>query len=162
MSNMADNKAGILKVLRYTPAGLAKWLWHKARGREVVVAGQCDMCGRCCLHLNLSYGDRWIRKEKDFRAMLKDYPDYDRFELIGKTDGGLLIFKCSMITEDGKCGDHENRPDICREYPDPDLLYSGGELLDHCGYSFKVVPSFKRVMQAAQKTSRNGNGHIES
>lgn len=147
MSKTSEKKDSILKVLKYTPSGFLKWLLHTLTGREVAVGGRCLMCGRCCKHLNLSYGDHWVRKEKDFLAMLKDYPEYDRFELIGETDSGLLIFQCNVLGEDGRCGDHENRPDICREYPDPDLYYTGGELLEHCGYCFKVVPSFKRVFE---------------
>jgi len=151
---LSDNGEGngFSRLVKFTPSGLLKWLKLKITGRELIVAGECRMCGRCCRHLNLSYKDRWIRKESDFDQLVEKYPEYDRFHITGKTPAGLLIFRCDRVTDEGRCGDHAGRPDICRDYPEPDLPFSGGELLDHCGYYFKAVPSFKKQLDKAHKS----------
>ena len=150
MSDGNGENGGLGKLLRFTPKGLMKWLRLKLTGREMVVGGSCLMCGRCCRRLNLSYGDRWIRSEKDFNSLVEDFPEYKRFHIVDETPAGLLVFECDMLTQEGLCGDHDGRPDICREYPEPDLPFTGGELLDHCGYSFKEVPSFKKHLEKAR------------
>lgn len=138
--------------LRYTPGGMLRWLRMKAQGREMAVMGACMMCGRCCRQLNLSYKDKWLRKEKEFERLFLTHEEFMRFRVTGRTAEGLLIFECDKITEEGLCGDHEGRPALCREYPLPELVFTGGELLDHCGYELRETPSFKKALSKAEKS----------
>lgn len=150
-------------IFRYTPAGVLKWLRLKILGREIVIEGECLCCGRCCRRLNLSYRDRWLRDEKDFEEMFLQHEEYMRFRVTERTDDGLLVFECDKISEEGLCMDHENRPDLCREYPLPELPFTGAELLDHCGYSFAERPSFRKALAKAKKAGKSkGNAITES
>ncbi len=146
---MNDSDRWYHVFFRYTLTGFFKWLWLRVTGRQVVVAGECLQCGRCCSRLNLTWKDHWIRKEKDFEEMLAEYPEYERFEHIGNTPAGIMIFSCDRLTDDGLCGDNDNpdRPAFCGSYPDHDLCFMGGELLDHCGYRFETAPSFRKMLK---------------
>ena len=162
MTETKEKKTGILKLIGYTPGGLALWLKLRATGKELQVAGACLRCGLCCRQLNLSYRDRWLRRIPDFHRMLEDHPEYSRFHITGKTGGGLLLFECEHITPEGLCGDHDGRPDICRNYPEKDLLFSGGELLPYCGYRFVEAPSFRKMLEKAAKENREPEKEKES
>lgn len=154
MSNDAKKeKKEFSTVLRYTPQGILKWIRLKILGREIVVEGACLQCGRCCRRLNLSYRDRWLRDEKDFEEMFLAHEEYTRFRITDRTDDGLLVFECDKISEHGLCLDHENRPALCSEYPLTELVFTGAELLDHCGYRFVEAPSFRKALVRAKKAA---------
>lgn len=138
-----------LSFLGYTIGGALTGAYLKLRRREIAVAGECEMCGRCCRKMNLYFGSRWIRSEAEFKRLMKKRPEYERFEPAGRTVTGILNFRCKMHGEDGLCADHENRPDFCRDYPPADLPLYGAGLDSTCGYRFEVVPSFKNVLRAA-------------
>ncbi len=145
------------RAVGYTPLGLLRRLWLLATGRQSIVAGECLQCGNCCREINLSRKNHWIRSEADFRRLAAEHPEYGRFKHIGYTVTGLMKFQCEFITAEGFCGDYENRPDICRDYPERDLYFMGGELTDLCGYSFRIVPSFRRMLKREMK---HGIGYI--
>lgn len=59
------------------------------------------------------------------------YPEY--FELL-KTraqDEKVYFYHCPKVTEDNRCPDYENRPQICRDFPDNPI----GFLPKTCGYN---------------------------
>lgn len=66
--------------------------------------------------------------EEDAR---KIYPEY--FELLSAKAQGekVYFYHCPKVTEDNKCPDYENRPQICRDFPDNPI----GLLPKTCGYS---------------------------
>ncbi len=48
------------------------------------------------------------------------YPEY--IELLKeKVDGEVYFYHCPKVTEDNRCSDYENRPQICRDFPDNPL-----------------------------------------
>lgn len=59
------------------------------------------------------------------------YPEY--FELLAdRLDGEKVYFyHCPKLTNDNRCSDYENRPGICRDFPDNPLSL----LPEACGYS---------------------------
>lgn len=61
----------------------------------------------------------------------KIYPEY--FELLkSKTPGEKVYFyHCPKVTEDNRCLDYENRPQICRDFPDNPI----GFLPKTCGFA---------------------------
>jgi len=148
-------------ISRYTFLGLFKWLWLKIRGHRIVVCGNCKICGLCCRDLNLTNGDHWIRSKDEFKLLVEKKPEYSRFIHTGYTPGGIMVFSCECIGSDGLCGDYENRPDFCRTYPETDLYFMGGELPDHCGFSFKVMPSFDRILERESNRSANNPRNID-
>jgi len=61
----------------------------------------------------------------------KIYPEY--FELLAKNlpSEDVYFYHCPKLTEDNLCSDYENRPQICRDFPDNPLSL----LPQACGYS---------------------------
>ncbi len=141
--------------LLYTFTGLAKRLWLGVTRRRPVVAGACNMCGWCCTRINLSYRNKWITSEKEFLKLCEQYEDYRRFEIIERTMSGLLLFRCRFLDENNLCADHENRPDYCRDYPHPDLVFLGGSLHRECGYRIETAPDFQRMLKKQLRGPQN-------
>lgn len=94
----------------------------------------CKMCGACCrlaisefspaiLLEKASKGDKYAKEfistfspyEKEEDAE-KQFPLY--IELIKESGEKVYYYHCKKVTEDNKCSDYENRPSICRDYPD--------------------------------------------
>ncbi len=91
------------------------------------MSATCVKCGaKCCRYFCLEI----------------DSPDsFEEFEHIrwylmheGVTvhiDGGDWFLgidnRCKMLDKDNRCTDYDNRPSICREYPDDDCDHSDGE-----------------------------------
>lgn len=95
----------------------------------------CSCCGSCC-KLAVSEFSPEILKEKakngdktsiefistfipyeDEEDARKNYPEY--FELLAeKNIEGVYYYHCPKVTKDNKCSDYENRPEICKNFPD--------------------------------------------
>ena len=105
--------------------------------------GYCSKCGDCCRFLYCL--DTFSEKEFEFFAFL--YPKYKRFKVIGKDEKNNLILACKLIREDGLCPDYKNRPKICRDYPNPKKIYSGGKLYKRCTYRLIPEKSFENYLQ---------------
>ena len=57
------------------------------------------------------------------------YPEY--IELLEKNkEYDVYFYHCPKLTEDKRCSDYENRPQICRDFPDNPLSI----LPEACGY----------------------------
>lgn len=100
---------------------------------KYTLKGYCCKCGDCCrfLYCVEPWSEFGFWLEKIF------HPEYRRFRVIGKDKHGLIL-ACTLVKEDGLCPDYENRPDLCRNFPNPDRVYSGGRLYKRCTY--KLVP----------------------
>lgn len=57
------------------------------------------------------------------------YPEYLQL-LKEKVEGEVYFYHCPKLTEENRCSDYENRPQICRDFPDNPLAV----LPDKCGY----------------------------
>ena len=59
------------------------------------------------------------------------YPEY--FELLAEKleDDNVYFYHCPKLTDENRCSDYENRPSICRDFPDNPLSF----LPKACGYS---------------------------
>lgn len=112
----------------------------------------CDRCfapGQCCKRIQFYSGTEmtlWLDEplEPQLRAMLHA-DDRDRPMPFRSIDGtvrelrdeetgrpyGTMTFSCVNLTPDGRCGDYENRPWLCRTFePGSDRLcvhYRGAE-----------------------------------
>lgn len=120
---------------------LVRRLYRRLRIRlfgPATIAGHCRKCGECCKELVLCTDERWMTRKKDFEAFKVENPEYERLEIIGRDVRGLLIFRCTWLTEEGLCKDHEHRMDLCRDHPSETFYECGAELSPFCGY--KVLP----------------------
>ena len=59
----------------------------------------------------------------------KVYPEYIKMLEENKEDN-VYFYHCPKLTEDKRCSDYENRPQICRDFPDNPLSI----LPKSCGY----------------------------
>lgn len=114
--------------------------------------GYCCKCGDCCRFLYCvdPLTEFW------FRFMQFIYPKYRRFKIIGKDKCGIIL-ACKLIKEDGLCPDYENRPDICRDYPNPEKIYAGGRLYKRCTYKLIPEKSFEDFLSGEEKRQEQPN-----
>ena len=93
----------------------------------------CKKCGACCrlaisefspaaLLEKASKGDKFAKEfistfspvsEDDAKSQFGLYVD-----LINESGEKVFYYNCKKVTEDNLCSDYENRPSICRDYPD--------------------------------------------
>ena len=93
----------------------------------------CKKCGACCrlaisefspaaLLEKASKGDKFAKEfistfspvsEDDAKSQFELYVD-----LINESGEKVFYYNCKKVTEDNLCSDYENRPSICRDYPD--------------------------------------------
>ncbi len=132
---------------KYSLLGWIRFFHLKLRRKKVVIEGNCLMCGRCCRRICLEANGRWLRKEKEFYRVVEKHPEYSRFTVVGRDSQGFLLFSCSWFTTAGICKDHENRLPICRNFPDTNLYFTGGEVPVKCGYLFREITSFATVLK---------------
>ena len=105
--------------------------------------GYCCKCGDCCRYLLCAEPF----SKADFKLVAFLFPKYRRFKIIGEDESGNLILACSLIREDGLCPDYEDRPGICRAYPNPKKVYSGGNLYKRCTYRLVPKKSFDSYLK---------------
>ena len=108
---------------------------------------QCSGCATCCnlacsefspeeLKQKAENGDNFAKqftsifipyesKEEARRV----YPEYIQMLEDNKEDD-VYFYHCTKLTEDNRCSDYENRPQICRDFPDNPLSI----LPNSCGY----------------------------
>jgi Fe-S-cluster containining protein len=106
----------------------------KILNQEIVLAGDCSKCGACCSNINLKTAHGWIHSLEDFEALCTQNPDYSRYEPIGMDEDGTLRFHCSWLQKDNTCKDHANRLETCKNYPDKEMLFYNGNLVEGCSY----------------------------
>ncbi len=108
----------------------------------------CEGCGTCCrfavsefspeeLKTKAQNGDSFAKQFTEtfiLYSSIQDakniYPEYiDMLEKTGET--GYYFYHCPKVTTDNKCPDYENRPQICRDFPDNPIAF----LPKTCGFT---------------------------
>ncbi len=108
---------------------------------------QCTGCATCCnlacsefspeeLRLKAENGDNFAKQfisifipYESKEEARKVYPEYIQMLEENKEDK-VYFYHCPKLTEDKRCSDYENRPQICRDFPDNPLSI----LPKSCGY----------------------------
>lgn len=157
---MKFKKHKFLQHLRdFTIVGFINFTILKLTRREIFIEGTCHCCGACCRSLCLDDGKGWIRREKDFNAVVRDNPGYNCFKIIGRDSSGYLLFRCSLILDNGKCGQYDSRFQFCKDFPDPKLPFCGGQLPRGCGYTFKSGVPFSKILSEEIDKKNEKNSH---
>jgi len=138
----------------FSLAGICKYLSLKVRGKSVLVTGHCLGCGRCCRSISLEGRNGWVRSFAVFDEIVKKYPEYARFKIIGKDQQGFLLFRCNWCTPQGRCRDYRNRLSLCRNFPASSLMFAGGCLPTGCGYRFTEVVPFEKILKKELKKKK--------
>ena len=116
--------------------------------RKLRTLYDCAGCGVCCrfavsefsfqeLQIRAKNGDKTAQKFvetfvpyntlDDARQVFPEYVEL----LENNTDGSFYIYHCPKVTQNNRCPDYENRPEICRDFPDNPAAF----LPVCCGYS---------------------------
>ncbi len=136
----------------FTLVGLYRFIKLRILGKEVRIEGECLMCGQCCQEISLEVNGLWIRNRKQFERAVRRNQEYDRFVIVGRDPQGFLLFTCDWyLPESRLCGDYEHRPSICREFPQPSLYFSGGDVPRGCGYRFAIGAPFASILEEEMK-----------
>jgi Fe-S-cluster containining protein len=129
------------------------------RDKSPVLIGECTQCGECCRQLTLSTAAGVIRSEEAFRTLLKKHPEYRIFEIRHQDLDGVLYFRCTRLGADNRCQAYEQRPRICRIYPNSTMFAHGARLPEACGYRLAPQSEFEFILRDArsqtQKSRRN-------
>lgn len=108
---------------------------------------KCQGCATCCrlacsefspeeLKQKAANGDNFA---KQFTSVFIPYETIEEAEAVypeyiellrGKVEGDVYFYHCPKLTDDNRCSDYENRPQICRDFPDNPLAV----LPEKCGY----------------------------
>jgi Fe-S-cluster containining protein len=130
--------------------GIYRCLRHRVLKRQVVVRGSCTLCGRCCKDIIIREGGAYLTSRKAFEKAKERHPGLSRFYISGRR-GSLITLTCTLQSPEGLCTDHENRLELCRDYPHAGIYYSGLNLEKHCGYELVEEPSFAGILEAAMR-----------
>lgn len=143
-------------------AGWWRRLKLRVTGKELILTGHCRQCGSCCRRLQLQHGKQWLRSRRKFNALIKNDPEFARFEVIGRDRQGLLVFNCNMLGADNRCQDYDNRPRLCRDFPDKEIFFCGATLPDGCGFTLSSGTAFAKILRRQQQKNKqqrpNRNG----
>lgn len=149
----------LFRMRGFTLIGLLRFIVMKFRKRQMLVTGVCNCCGACCRKLSLDDGGGWIRSEKQFTSILGEHPEYSCFEITGRDTSGILLFRCTHITEEGICGAYDKRFHFCKDFPDKNLIFCGGGLPPECGYQLRTVVPFSKILQSTLDEHNEKNPH---
>ncbi len=134
------------RLRSFSWTGLYNFFSLKLRRKSIVVMGSCRSCGSCCQNICLEGRNGWLRSESAFAKVVIKYPEYGRFEAVGKNAQGFLLFSCSWFTPQGTCRDYDNRLPLCANFPESSLVFAGGQLPVNCGYRFTEVVPFAKIL----------------
>lgn len=97
----------------------------------------CGKCGECCklavcpdspeeLKKKAQNGDKFANEFINTFTLYKDenkaktlYPEY--FDTVKNLDDKVYFYHCNLVTKDNLCPKYEDRPQICRDFPDNPL-----------------------------------------
>lgn len=133
---------------------IAGWWRHlrlRLTGKELILTGHCQQCGTCCRRLQLEQKNHWLRSKREFRALVKAHPEFSRFVICDRDRQGLLVFNCQSLGADNRCQDYENRPQLCRDFPNKGIFFCGGSLPKGCGYTLSEGIPFDKLLQQHDK-----------
>ena len=133
-------------------------IFNKDKKIKYQITGICNKCGKCCENINLINNGKWIKSKNEFIKLTNEDNQFKRFTIIDKNYSGILIFKCSWLKENGLCKDYNNRLDICKKYPELEMLNNNGTIPDDCSY-LKIIKNnqFEKILKKQIKKQKLKN-----
>ena len=131
-------------IFQYLQFYFQKFLTSKYK-----IEGKCNQCGECCRNIVFMIDDNYVCDEKQFEALKKFEKKYRHFDIAGKNEKGVLLFRCQSLGEDNKCKDYVFRSVYCRAYPfvTEKIRLGGCETFDSCGFKIKVDKKFENYLK---------------
>jgi len=120
----------------------------------------CKCCGVCCRLAcsEFSYEELKIKADNDdnyARQFISIFVPYETLDDIKKiypqyltllkdnNEDNFYFYYCPKVTEDNKCPDYENRPQICKDFPDNPIAF----LPLSCGYNGWKLETEKQLLK---------------
>jgi len=94
-----------------------KFYFHKLFTSKYKLDGKCNQCGECCRNIVFMIEDEYVCTQKQFDSLKILDKKYNHFEIYGKDEKGVLLFKCKSLGDDNRCKDYLFRSLYCRTYP---------------------------------------------
>ena len=124
-----------------------KFFLTKILRRKYYRKGNCLGCGSCCKKIYVRHGRNVIKEEKAFNRLKLLHEFYTYLKIVDKDETGL-VFECSKLDpETNLCTIHNDRPGICKRYPQEELFSMGGMLSEDCGYKMLPIIPFSEVLE---------------
>jgi Fe-S-cluster containining protein len=116
---------------------------------------RCQKCNAyCCRHVAI--GIDTPEDESDYDCIRWYLLHKNVWVAIDFLDNWLVEFKtpCRLITDEFKCGDYPNRPQICKDYPEDDEYCEGETDLPSCKHLFKSLKDFEKYLDENKSKTR--------
>ncbi len=126
-----------------------KFYFQKFFTSKYKIEGQCNQCGECCKNIIFMIDENYVCEEKQFESLKKFDKKYNHFDIAGKNEKGILLFRCKSLDENNKCKDYVFRSVYCRAYPFvTDKIRLGGcETFESCGFKIKINKKFENYLK---------------
>jgi Fe-S-cluster containining protein len=100
----------------------------------VKLTGTCNQCSRCCSWLSIEIHPEY-HNNADIRRWVNLHHVVTHIGEEGRVFADIPI-PCSALTEDGRCGIYEDRPQVCRVWPTSQADLEDPRIKDYCSLSF--------------------------
>ncbi len=137
-------------------------IYYLIRGTTPVMRGHCNLCGRCCREIYLNAESGPIRSRWQFDRLCKKKPEFKRFVIVENKFMKKLVFRCSMLSEEGTCMDYDNRPLLCKRFPYSNIVYYGKAPSGKCGFYLAETTNFARILKKTIQENRKNKDDMES
>ena len=100
------------------------------------LAGQCNQCSACCVHIGLEDPEGYYEKPLIARLVIFFYDKINDFKFEGYLpDRKLFVFSCKQYDAvEKRCINYFHRPAVCRNYPQVHY-FKEPEICQPCGFS---------------------------
>ena len=117
-----------------------EFFYHKIFTSKYKIVGKCNCCGACCRNIVFMIDEEYVKTEAQFEDLQKFDKKYLHFEIFGRNEHGVLLFKCKSLGNDNKCKSYFFRSLYCRAYPlvTEKIRLGGYETFETCGYKIVV------------------------
>ncbi len=117
------------------------------RPYEYFRLGRCLRCGSCCRDVALTVGGKKLTTWEEYESLVIEDERYRIFVQKGVDRDGALLFSCKKLDSKNRCTMYPNRPQICVDYPDPDLIRCGTDVIEGCGFYLVSPHDFQNVLK---------------
>ena len=109
------------------------------------IKGKCNCCGACCKNIVFMIDEKYVTTEEEFESLKNFDKKYTHFEINGKNEKGVILFRCKSLDENNLCKDYKFRSLYCRAYPmvTEKIRLGGCETFETCGYNISLDKKFK-------------------
>ena len=126
-----------------------QFYFYKLFTSKYKIKGKCNCCGECCKNIVFMIEDEYVKTEEQFESLKGFDKKYNHFEINGKNENGVLLFKCKSLSENNMCRDYLFRSLYCRAYPmvNDKIRLGGCETFESCGYEIVKDKEFSEFLK---------------